>query len=763
MNIQLFPEEIEPASFKETFLARIALLLSAPLNWMSPRRIENILLRLMKSYPIASEIEVKNARNAVCLVSSRCRSQEGCLRRSLAVVLMIWLQRRSVSWCTGYAQEPFRAHAWVEINGHPVGEPEEVHIYSKAICVPHYSKNILGEESHLEKLNHETSKNKKKDSEKLVQEIQAPSVNIRSLFALAKGHNWEFIFVGILGIISAILTLVQPNLVADLINQSDKGIKITSSLGLLIIVLILSTVLTAIQYYLLQIIGEGVVFEARKSLISHLLRLPICEYDTKSVGDLLSRVSGDSSKLRMALIQVTIALSSGFLIVIGAAVGMFLKDSLLFLMALSSVCLSFIGTIIMSKAIQKASFLAQKELGKLSGSIERDLHAIRTIRATNATNEEEIKSKLQAERLRNIGIRLAKIQAFMTPVSNMTLQLSGLIVLGVGGYRVSIGLMSIADLIAFALLLYTMIGPIGQIFNAFGGIGESLGAFARIRELLDIALENDYDVIPATPLTSNSIAQGTAVYFKKISFGYNKLKFGSELVEKEENLILKEITLRAEKGKRTAIVGPSGAGKSTILQLIERFYDPDDGQIFVHEKDYRNYSREELRKLITYVEQDSPVISGTLRDNLQLGNHKVNDSDCIKVLEEVNLQHLLSRDSKGLDMQVGESGASLSGGERQRLAMARSLLSSAEIVLLDELTSNLDSLNEMGMKKAVDKLKGEKTVIVVAHRLSTVIDSDIIYVLEHGRVVGSGSHNELIDTVPLYRELAKEQFVDREM
>lgn len=715
MNIQLFPEQIDPVSFSARFLARLSLILSAPLNWMSPGRIEKILVKLIKNNPPASEKQVKIARNAVCIVSSRCRSQEGCLRRSLAVVIALWLQRKSVSWCTGYAQEPFRAHAWIELNECPIGEPVEVQIYSKAICVPHRSNDILRKESYLKKIKQENIERKKKESEIVNPEDHTPSVNIRSLFALAKGHNWEFICVGILGLISAALTLAQPNLVANLIDQSNTGIKINSSLGILIVVLILSTILTAVQYYLLQIIGEGVVFKARKSLISHLLRLPIHEYDTRSVGDLLSRVSGDSSKLRMALIQVSIALSSGFLVVVGAAIGMILRDSLLFFMALSTVCVSFIGTIIMSKAIQKASFSAQKELGKLSGDIERDLHAIRTIRATNATDKEEEKSKLQAERLRNIGIRLAKIQAFMTPISNMTLQLSGLIVLGIGGYRVSIGLMSVADLIAFALLLYTMIGPIGQVFNAFGGVGESLGAFARIRELLELALESDYDVTPAIPPSSNLITEETAVYFEKISFGYNKMKFGSDPKEKEDSMILKEVTLRAEKGKRTAIVGPSGAGKSTLLQLIERFYDPDSGKIFVQGKDYRHYSREELRNFITYVEQDAPVISGTLRDNLLLGNSKISDSNCIEVLEEVNLHHLLDRNSKGLDMQVGESGANLSGGERQRLAMARSLLSSAEIVLLDELTSNLDSLNELGMKKAVDKLKGKKN----SYRCST--------------------------------------------
>lgn len=673
MNIQLFPEQIDPVSFSARFLARLSLILSAPLNWMSPGRIEKILVKLIKNNPPASEKQVKIARNAVCIVSSRCRSQEGCLRRSLAVVIVLWLQRKSVSWCTGYAQEPFRAHAWIELNECPIGEPVEVQIYSKAICVPHRSNDILRKESYLKKIKQENIERKKKESEIVNPEDHTPSVNIRSLFALAKGHNWEFICVGILGLISAALTLAQPNLVANLIDQSNTGIKINSSLGILIVVLILSTILTAVQYYLLQIIGEGVVFKARKSLISHLLRLPIHEYDTRSVGDLLSRVSGDSSKLRMALIQVSIALSSGFLVVVGAAIGMILRDSLLFFMALSTVCVSFIGTIIMSKAIQKASFSAQKELGKLSGDIERDLHAIRTIRATNATDKEEEKSKLQAERLRNIGIRLAKIQAFMTPISNMTLQLSGLIVLGIGGHRVSIGLMSVADLIAFALLLYTMIGPIGQVFNAFGGVGESLGAFARIRELLELALESDYDVTPAIPPSSNLITEETAVYFEKISFGYNKMKFGSDPKEKEDSMILKEVTLRAEKGKRTAIVGPSGAGKSTLLQLIERFYDPDSGKIFVQGKDYRHYSREELRNFITYVEQDAPVISGTLRDNLLLGNSKISDSNCIEVLEEVNLHHLLDRNSKGLDMQVGESGANLSGGERQRLAMARSL------------------------------------------------------------------------------------------
>ncbi|MFJ8516215.1 lasso peptide biosynthesis B2 protein [Lysinibacillus xylanilyticus] len=754
MDIPLFPEQPEQVSNRAKWLARLALLLSAPLNWLSPNMIEKILSRLMRRNPSASKEQVQVIRDAVCTVSKRCRSQEGCLRRSLAVVIATWLKRRSVSWCTGYALEPFRAHAWVELNSIPVGEPDEISLYSKVISVSNSD-----EEKSRKKMENSNPKPKKLEQDEQHEPI--PRASLRQLFALTKGHNLEFFLVLILGISSAFLTLIQPNLVADLVEQSSTGFTVNITLVFLILVLAVSMILTTIQYYLLQKIGEGVVFEARSNLISHLLRLPIFEYDKRSVGDLLSRVSSDSSKLRMALIQGTVAFTSGSFIVIGAAISLALKDILLFLTALVTVCIAFIGIMFMSNIIQKASFRVQEELGKLNGLVERDLNAIRTIRSTNATSIEENKAKLQAEHLRKSGIRLAKIQSFMMPISNMSLQVCGLIVLGFGGYRVSMGYMTIADLIAFALLLFIMIGPMGQIFGAFSGIGESLGAFARIKELLDLALETDNDTNSTITFSPNSSAQKGMVLFEKVSFGYNKLEFGADSAQKEDEMILKEVTLSAEYGKRTAIVGPSGAGKSTVLQLIEGFYDPISGQIYVDGKDYRSYSREELRKLITYVEQNAPIIAGTLRDNLLLGNSNVSDQECYDVLEEVNLSYLIERSAEKLDMKIGESGTTLSGGERQRLAMARSLLSKAEIVLLDELTSNLDSLNEIGMKKAVDKMRESKTVIVVAHRLSTIVDSDIIYVLEHGRIVGSGNHNELLDKVPLYRELAKEQFLDK--
>lgn len=751
MDVALFSEKPKKVSIIMRLLALLAILISVPLNWFSPNRIEKIFTRITKNKPSASEKEVLEIRDAVCTVSRRCRSQEGCLRRSIAVVVAAWLKRRSASWNTGFALEPFRAHAWVEVKGIPIGEPDEISLYTKVISVAAHSE--------------EKPKKKIKSAPEQAQEDKGKSEqrksNLRELFALANGYKLELFLVVILGIICACLTLLQPNLVADLVQQYSSGFVVNSTLILLVIVLAVSMILTTIQYYLLQKIGEGVVFEARSSLISHLLKLPIIEYDKRSVGDLISRVSGDTSRLRMALIQGTIAFTSGSFIVVGAAIGLALKDLVLFLTALFCISLAFIGIFMMSNLIQKSSFRVQQELGKLSGMIERDLHAIRTIRSTNATLAEENKIKLQAEYLRNLGIRLAKIQSLMTPISNMSLQICGLIVLGFGGYRVSIGSMSLADLIAFALLLFIMIGPLTQIFGAFSGVGESLGAFSRIKELLDLDLETSKDDNSAKTSYPHSSNEDGMVVFHKVNFGYNKLDFGKDIISQNDNLILKEIDLQAEIGKRTAIVGSSGAGKSTILQLIERFYDPDSGHIYVNGKDCRSYSREDLRKFITYVEQNAPIIAGSLRENLLLGNPTVTEEKCYNVLKEVNLSYLIERSPEKLDMIIGESGTTLSGGERQRLAMARSLLSDAKIVLLDELTSNLDSLNEIGMKKAIDKMRENKTVIVVAHRLSTIVDSDMIYVLEHGRIIGSGSHNELLERVPLYRKLAKEQFLDK--
>jgi ATP-binding cassette subfamily B protein len=226
-----------------------------------------------------------------------------------------------------------------------------------------------------------------------------------------------------------------------------------------------------------------------------------------------------------------------------------------------------------------------------------------------------------------------------------------------------------------------------------------------------------------------------------------------------EEGVLHGVTFAAPRGKRTALVGPSGAGKSTILALIERFYDPAAGVIAMGGLDIRTLDRRDLRAQIGYVEQDAPVLAGSIRDNLTLASPEATDQQCIDVLHAVNLTEVLERSPLGLEAPVGEDGVMLSGGERQRLAIARALLAAPPILLLDESTSSLDGRNEQLMREAIDAVAENRTLIVIAHRLSTVVDSDQIVVLDKGRVVGVGTHSELVESTPLYRELAKHQLL----
>jgi ABC-type multidrug transport system fused ATPase/permease subunit len=321
-------------------------------------------------------------------------------------------------------------------------------------------------------------------------------------------------------------------------------------------------------------------------------------------------------------------------------------------------------------------------------------------------------------------------------------------VLGFGGLRVATGATTIASLVTFVILLFFMVGPLISAFGAYTSIMGALGALARIQEIMVLDEEEP------TPVGDHRLAKNkSAIEFKSVEFHYQ------EDEDEEPQPILKGISFKVERGSRVALVGPSGAGKSTVFSLIERFYEPTGGKIMLDGQDVTEFSRKSLREQLGYVEQDAPVLAGTIRDNLLLGRADATDEELVEVLGQVNLKEVLGRDTKGLDAQVGEDGIMLSGGERQRLAIARALLAKPPILLLDESTSALDGPNEQRMREAIDAVAQDRTLLVIAHRLSTVVDSDQIIVLEHGRILGVGTHSELVKSTPLYAELAKHQLL----
>lgn len=314
-----------------------------------------------------------------------------------------------------------------------------------------------------------------------------------------------------------------------------------------------------------------------------------------------------------------------------------------------------------------------------------------------------------------------------------------------------------------------LISPLGLAFGAVTSVNQALGALGRIQEIIALPSESEEDaaITAVAPVESDD-----AVTFENVEFRYpesahkteaEKL-LAAELGESaistpRDRTVLRGVSFSVPRGQRIALVGPSGAGKSTILSLIERFYDPTAGVVRLGGQDVRALDREDLRAQIGYVEQDAPVLAGSIRDNLTLGAPDATDDQCIAVLGAVNLTGVLDRDPAGLGAQVGEDGVMLSGGERQRLAIARALLAAPPILLLDESTSSLDGLNEQLLRDAIDAVATGRTLIVIAHRLSTVVDSDRIVVLENGSVVGEGTHSELVVSTPLYRELAKHQLL----
>jgi ATP-binding cassette subfamily B protein/ATP-binding cassette subfamily C protein len=529
----------------------------------------------------------------------------------------------------------------------------------------------------------------------------------------------------------------------------------------------------------LQRTAEGLVLTSRIRLAGHLIRLPVAEYDRRRTGDLLSRVGADTTLLRAVVTSGLFEASSGVIIVLGAIVAMALLDPILLAVTLTSVLVGLVAIANTARRIRGLSQEAQARVGEMTSSVERALTAVRTIRASRAEERETTAVAGSARAAYQAGLRAARLEALIQPAASIAVQGSFVLVLGVGGARVASGAISVADLIAYVLYLFLLVMPLAQALRAYTTLQTGLGALQRIQDVLGIPAETAADrggepvtaapraeppatraEPPATPaeLTATRLApaagvarvdgRAPAVELDHVSFAYP-----------DGTAVLRDVHFTVSRGTRTALVGPSGAGKSTILALVERFYDVTGGTVRIGGVDVRDLPRDALRRQLGYVEQEAPVLAGTLRDNLLLTVPDATEAQLMAVIDAVNLGDIVERAPLGLDSQVGEAGVLLSGGERQRLAIARALLAAPPVLLLDEPTSNLDARNEAALRQAIDAVAYERSLLIVAHRLSTVVHADQIVVLEAGEVVAVGRHDELVDTSPLYRELATHQLL----
>jgi ATP-binding cassette subfamily B protein len=576
-------------------------------------------------------------------------------------------------------------------------------------------------------------------------DTSGPKATFGQLMPYLLEHKQILGVVIALSLLGAAASLGQPLIVAQVISTVQAGTDLGWLVPALIALVIGSAILSSVRHYLLQRTGESVVLSSRRHLVARLLNLPISQFDARRTGDLVSRVGADSTMLRAVLTQGLVEAIGGLVTFVGSIIAMLIIDMILFGLTFSVVVSSMAIVIVLSRRIRVYSRRAQDRVGDLTAAVERAISAVRTVRAANAVQREIDSVDDDSRGAWRAGLDVARISAFVIPISGIAMQVSFLVVLGVGGFRVASGAIDVAQLVSFILFLFMMIMPLGQAIGAFTSVAQALGALGRIQEIIDLPSESANDVVTDT---LDGELGAVAIEFDKVNFAYDP-----------ETPILTNISFTVKTGNRIALVGPSGSGKSTILSLIERFYDPQSGTIRLGGHDIRALDRAELRAAIGYVEQDAPVLAGSIRDNLILGAPNATDADCLAVLEEVNLSNIADRDERGIHSPVGEGGVLLSGGERQRLAIARALLAAAPILLLDESTSSLDGLNEQLMKDAIDRVSAKRTLIVIAHRLSTVIDSDQIVVLSKGEVLGVGTHKQLLKVVPLYRERAETQLL----
>ena len=517
----------------------------------------------------------------------------------------------------------------------------------------------------------------------------------------------------------------------------------------LAVLMVGGAVLGAYGAYLLSRTAEAVVRTTRVRLSEHLLRLPVAEYDRRRTGDLLSRVGSDTTLLSAVVTSGLVDLASGVLVALGAIILMGFIDVPLLLVTVTAVALgiSIAGTA--SVRIRRYSRQAQEAVGAMTASVERALTAVRTIRAYRAEPHETAALTVDADAAYDAGVKVAKVEAFIGPVASVTVQAAFLSVLGVGGARVATGQLSVGDLVAFVMLLFLLIQPTVSGLRAWTTLMSGLGALGRIEEVMDIPAETagDRNAAPQTSAITSAPAP-PVLAFEDVEFAYSP-----------DRPVLRGVSFACPRGSTTAIVGPSGAGKSTIMALAERFYEVTGGGIHMLGHDIRDIPRDELRARIGYVEQEAPVLAGSIRDNLLLGDPGATDAQLRSALEAVNLWERVADAPGGLDAQVGDAGVLLSGGERQRLAIARALLAAPPLLLLDEPTASLDARNEAALQAAVDAVAADRTLVVVAHRLSTVVRADQIVVLEDGEVVAVGAHDDLVRDSDLYRELAATQLL----
>ncbi|AEP00554.1 ABC transporter ATP-binding protein [Heyndrickxia coagulans] len=570
------------------------------------------------------------------------------------------------------------------------------------------------------------------------------SLSFVDIIKTTKPSKILFFSASVLSLLGCVISLTVPLLIERLIDQLKSNIDIKLIVWIIAFSL-LESVASSISQFLLSVSAEKVIFNLREALWNKTLQLPMKYYQKNKSEELVSRLTNDTTTVASIVTDEMVDLISSFFTLCVSIVILLFLDIPMTLALIIVVPLSLFIIIPFGKRFGEIAYKSQDRISELTMFSSQILRNIKIVKSFGAETKELQSGKDKFYSLYKLGVKSSILNAVIGPFLGTFGFLLLISVVGLGALRVSNGDISIGKLVAFIIYLFQVIAPFININMFFTSYQEAKGSLKRIFEILNEDVEPDHFL---TNSVKNKNSFNTLI-LSHITFSYH------------EEQVLKDISFHVNKGEIVALIGESGAGKSTIFNLIERFYEPQSGEMYLDHVSFREVEPGLWRQSFSYVPQDSQLFDGTVKDNITYGLSSVTEEEIVHAAKLANAHDFILALPDGYGSEIGEYGNRLSSGQKQRIAIARAFLRKPDFILMDESTANLDSESEYLLQDSLKHLSEHVGVILIAHRLSTIMNTDRILVLENGKITGDGSHETLYQTNAYYRNLIQHQGLNK--